>query len=132
MVLKPLEHALLAGDSIRAVIRNTGVNQDGKTPGITMPNGDSQEALIRSVYGTAGIFASDTAYVESHGTGTAAGDHTEASALGAVFGHHEDAEVRDPVYIGSLKSNVGHLEGASGVSILSITQLEWQLSVAIP
>lgn len=80
-----------------------------------MPNRDSQEALIRSVYSAAGIVTSDTAYVESHGTGTTAGDSIEASALGAVFGHHEATEIGDPVYIGSLKSNIGHLEGASGV-----------------
>ena len=115
VVLKPLEHALLAGDSIRAVIRNTGVNQDGRTPGITMPNRDSQEVLIRSVYSAACLVTSDTAYVETHGTGTSAGDSTEASALGAIFGHHEATKIRDPVYIGSLKSNTGHLEGASGV-----------------
>ena len=80
-----------------------------------MPNRDSQEDLIRSVYSAAGLVTSDTAYVESHGTGTLAGDSAEASALGAVFGHREAAEIRNPVYIGSLKSNIGHLEGASGV-----------------
>ena len=131
VVLKPLEQALLAGDCIRAVIRNTGVNQDGKTSGITMPNGDSQEVLIRSVYSGAGLLASDTVFVESHGTGTSAGDSTEASALGAVFGHHKGTEVCDPVYIGSLKSNIGHLEGASGVLFPSALS-KLQLLVAIP
>lgn len=131
VVLKPLEHALLAGDSIRAVIRSTGVNQDGKTSGITMPDGDSQEALIRSVYSGAGLLTSDTAFIETHGTGTKSGDSTEASALGAVFGHHKATETCDPVYIGSLKSNIGHLEGASGVLFPS-TLLKWQLLVAIP
>ena len=120
VVLKPLEHALLAGDSIRAVIRNTGVNQDGSTSGITMPNRDSQEVLIRSIYSAAGLVTSDTTYVESHGTGTWAGDSTEASALGAIFGRHEAAEIGGPVYIGSLKSNIGHLEGVSGVFYLLI------------
>ena len=115
VVLKPLEHALLAGDSIRAVIRSTGVNQDGKTSGITMPDVEAQEALIRSVYSAAGLVTSDTTYVESHGTGTSAGDSAEASALRAIFGHHEATKTGDPVYIGSLKSNIGHLEGASGV-----------------
>lgn len=81
-----------------------------------MPSRDSQERLIRSVYSAAGLIASDTAYVETHGTGTSAGDSTEASALGAIFGHHEAAEIGNPVYIGSLKSNIGHLEGASGVA----------------
>lgn len=81
-----------------------------------MPNPDSQELLVRSVDSGAGLVASDTAYVETHGTGTSAGDSTEASALGAIFGHHEATETGDPVYIGSLKSNIGHLEGASGVT----------------
>ena len=80
-----------------------------------MPNPDSQELLIRSVYNAAGLVASNTAYVETHGTGTSAGDSTEASALGAIFGHRETTEIGNPVYIGSLKSNIGHLEGASGV-----------------
>ena len=80
-----------------------------------MPNPDSQELLIRSVYSAAGLVASDTAYVETHVTGTSAGDSTEASALGAIFGHHEATEIRNPVYIGSLKSDIGHLEGASGL-----------------
>ena len=80
-----------------------------------MPNRDSQESLIRSVYSAAGLVASDTAYVETHGTGTSVGDSTEASALGAIFGHHGTTEVGSPVYIGSLKSNFGHLEGVSGV-----------------
>lgn len=115
VVLKSLENALLAGDSIRAVIRNTGVNQDGSTSGITMPNRDSQEVLIRSVYTAAGLVTSNTTYVESHGTGTSAGDSIESSALGAVFGHHKAPQTGNPVYIGSLKSNVGHLEGVSGV-----------------
>ena len=80
-----------------------------------MPNRDSQEALIRSVYSTAGLVTSDTAYIESHGTGTLAGDSTEAFSLGAVFGHREVTETGNRVYIGSLKTNTGHLEGASGV-----------------
>ena len=80
-----------------------------------MPNPDSQERLIRFVYSAAGLVASDTAYVETHGTGTSAGDSAEASALGAIFGHQEAAEIGNPVYIGSLKSDIGHLEGASGV-----------------
>ena len=68
------------GDPIRAVIRNTGVNQDGKTAGITMPNGRAQASLIRSVYRSAGMDPLMTDYVEAHGTGTATGDPIEAAA----------------------------------------------------
>jgi acyl transferase domain-containing protein len=108
-----LHLALKNGDVIRAVIRNTAVNQDGNTPGITLPSAEAQEALIRRVYSDAGLDLADTAYVEAHGTGTPAGDPVEAAALGATFGK---ARVPGkPLYIGSIKSNVGHLEGGSGL-----------------
>ena len=101
------------GDPIRAVIRNTGVNQDGKTAGITMPNGRAQASLIRSVYQSAGMEPLMTEYVEAHGTGTATGDPIEAAALGEVFGRSPD---QPAVIIGSIKSNIGHLEAMSGVA----------------
>ncbi|KAK4118277.1 putative polyketide synthase [Parathielavia appendiculata] len=111
--LKPLHLALANGDVIRGVIRNTAVNQDGNTPGITLPSAEAQEALIRRVYAEAGLSLAETAYVEAHGTGTPAGDPVEAAALGATFGK---ARVPGkPLYIGSVKSNVGHLEGGSGL-----------------
>lgn len=98
---------------IRGVIRNSGVNQDGNTPGITLPSAEAQEALIRKVYADAGLDLADTTYVEAHGTGTAAGDPIETSALSATFGRAREAG--NPVWIGSVKSNVGHLEGGSGL-----------------
>ena len=101
------------GDPIRAVIRNTGVNQDGKTAGITMPNGRAQASLIQSVYRSAGMEPLMTDYVEAHGTGTATGDPIEAAALGEVFGRSPD---QPAVVIGSIKSNIGHLEAMSGVA----------------
>ena len=110
IIIKPLKAALEAGDPIRAILRNTGVNQDGKTAGITMPNGKAQMALIRDVYSSLGLNPLDTDYIEAHGTGTAIGDPIEAAALGEVF----TSEVRKTT-IGSLKSNIGHLEGASGI-----------------
>lgn len=85
-VLKRLDLALRDGDVIRAVIRNTAVNQDGHTPGITLPSADAQEVLIRRFYADAGLGMEQTAYVEAHGTGTPAGDPVEASALAATFG----------------------------------------------
>lgn len=111
LVLKPLEQALHDGDSIRAVIRASGANQDGRTPGITLPSGVRQEQLIRSVYEAAGLDLSSTAYFEAHGTGTAAGDPIECSAIGRIFG----ANRGEPILVGSVKSNMGHLEGASGI-----------------
>ncbi len=101
------------GNPIRAVIRNTGVNQDGKTAGITMPNGHAQASLIRSVYRSAGMEPLLTDYVEAHGTGTATGDPIEVAALGEVFGRSSD---QSAVVIGSIKSNIGHLEAMSGVA----------------
>ncbi|ENH98624.1 hypothetical protein COCC4DRAFT_45906 [Bipolaris maydis ATCC 48331] len=122
LLLKRLEDALADNDTIRAVIRGTGCNQDGKTPGITMPNSVSQEALIRSVYKKAALDPLDTTYVECHGTGTQAGDTTEASALSKVFSPGR----RLPLLIGSVKTNIGHLEGASGLAgvVKSILMLE--------
>lgn len=113
IILKPLEAALRDGDPIRSIIRNSGVNQDGKTAGITMPNGEAQASLIQSVYGAAGLDPLQTDYVEAHGTGTATGDPIEAAALGKVFRRPPGLS---PVVVGSLKSNIGHLEPVSGVA----------------
>ncbi|KAK8014373.1 hypothetical protein PG990_007669 [Apiospora arundinis] len=123
-VLKPLDLALKDGDVIRAVIRNTDVNQDGFTPGITQPSSEAQENLIRRVYADAGLNLAHTTYVEAHGTGTPIGDPLEAKALGRTFGNARQSG--DSVYIGSLKSNIGHLEGGSGTAqvIKAIFMLE--------
>lgn len=100
-------------DKIYSVIVNTGVNQDGKTSGLTYPSGDAQEQLMRDVYARAGICPGDTGYVEAHGTGTRAGDPIEAKSVHRVFGNGRTK--RAPLYMGSVKSNVGHLENASGI-----------------
>lgn len=113
LVLKPLDQAIRDNDVVRAVIVNSGVNQDGKTTGMTNPSGEAQERLMREVYANAGIDPRDTGFVEAHGTGTKVGDPIEASAIHAVFGENRTA--RQPLYLGSVKSNIGHLEGASGV-----------------
>jgi acyl transferase domain-containing protein len=112
-VLKPLHLALKNGDVIRGVIRNTAVNQDGNTPGITVPSAKAQEDLIRRVYREAGLCLGETRYVEAHGTGTPAGDPVEAEALATTFGRARGSA--GPLYMGSVKSNIGHLEGASGL-----------------
>lgn len=114
LVLKPLAEAVRDGDPIRAVIRETAVNQDGKTSTITSPSRESQEDLIRTCYSLAGLDPLDTAYVEAHGTGTIAGDQTESNAIGTVFGEHRSID--DPLFIGSIKANLGHLESASGLA----------------
>ncbi|KAL9087951.1 MAG: hypothetical protein Q9159_003393 [Coniocarpon cinnabarinum] len=113
VILKPLDEAVRANDPVRAVLVNTGVNQDGKTAGITSPNGKAQEALIRQVYSSANISLADCGFVEAHGTGTKVGDPIEATAIHNTFG--KGRTPRQPLYIGSVKSNVGHLEGASGI-----------------
>lgn len=85
VVLKPLSVAVRDGDTIRAVLRETGVNQDGRTPGITVPSAEAQERLIREVYWRAGLDLEETRFVEAHGTGTLTGDPIEAGALARAF-----------------------------------------------
>ncbi|KAF4635682.1 hypothetical protein G7Y89_g2413 [Cudoniella acicularis] len=122
VILKPLDQALKDNDVIRSVIVASGINQDGKTAGITMPNGSAQEALMQSVYKSARINPRDTGYVEAHGTGTKVGDPIEAAALHNIFG--EDRTARNPLFIGSVKSNIGHLEAASGIiSVIKTTMM---------
>lgn len=103
---------LCAEANIRAVISGTAVNSDGRTNGIALPGLDGQISLLERVYGDAGIMPADLAFVEAHGTGTRAGDPIEARALGSVLG----SQRQQPLPIGSLKSNIGHLEPASGVA----------------
>ncbi|WP_437672444.1 beta-ketoacyl synthase N-terminal-like domain-containing protein [Sorangium sp. So ce131] len=114
VVLKPLGRALDDGDPIYAVIRGSGVNQDGRTNGITVPNGEAQQALIREVYARAGVSPAQIQYVEAHGTGTPVGDPIEANALGAALGAGRAPD--DPCWIGSVKTNIGHLEAAAGIA----------------
>jgi len=129
LFLKPLEEALRSGDPIRAIIRNTGINQDGKTPGITYPSGNAQSSLIRQVYQQAGLDASDTTYVELHGTGTQAGDPVEALAIHeALF----RSPSNPPLLVGSVKTNVGHLEGASGLTGLVKTVMMLERQTILP
>ncbi|ETS81066.1 hypothetical protein PFICI_06068 [Pestalotiopsis fici W106-1] len=113
LILKPLDQALKDNDAIRSVIVNTGANQDGRTVGITSPSGAAQEQLMREVYDRAGIKPEDAGFVEAHGTGTKVGDPIEATAIHNVFGQGRTS--RQPLYLGSVKSNFGHLENASGV-----------------
>lgn len=113
VVLKRLADAQAAGDRILAVIRGSAVNQDGPSSGLTAPNGPAQEAVIRAALADAGVRPAAVTYVEAHGTGTQLGDPLEVQALGHVFA--ADRAGRDPLWIGSLKTNVGHMEAAAGV-----------------
>ena len=114
LILKPLDAAIKDGDNIHAVIRDTGLNQDGKTATITSPSMDAQVKLIEACYKRAGLDLSDTAYVEAHMTGTKVGDAAEAEALAKTFGKARVAE--DPILVGSVKTNVGHTEAVSGLA----------------
>ncbi|KAF4610361.1 hypothetical protein G7Y89_g15759 [Cudoniella acicularis] len=112
--LKRLSSALRDGDKISAVIRGTAINANGKTPGIVQPSAALQEAVVRKAYADAGIDFSGTDYVECHGTGTAIGDPIEVDALATCFAGREGT----PVMIGSVKTNLGHSEAASGLTSL--------------
>jgi acyl transferase domain-containing protein/acyl carrier protein len=114
IVLKRLSDAVADRDNILAIIRGSAINQDGRSNGITAPNGPSQESVIRAALKDAGIEPRQVGYVETHGTGTSLGDPIEIQALGKVMrdGHSEE----NPVIIGSVKTNVGHLESAAGVA----------------
>ena len=113
IVLKRLSDAQADGDRVLGLIRGSAVNQDGPSSGLTAPNGPAQEAVIREALGRAGVAPREVGFVEAHGTGTQLGDPLEVNALGAVFA--TDRDPARPLVIGSVKTNIGHLEGAAGV-----------------
>ena len=119
ILLKPLSAALADGDKVRALVVGSGINQDGRTMGLSLPNRDAQAALLRAVYSQSGVSAQALSFIEAHGTGTPAGDPIEASALGEVLGRNRTS----PLLMGSVKSNLGHLEPASGMAGLIKTML---------
>ena len=116
VILKDLEQAQKDGDAIYAVIRAAAVNSDGRTTGIALPSQEAQAQLLRDVYEgkQTGLDKSRVAYMEAHGTGTAVGDPVEATAIGSVLGRHGEGE--EPLVVGSVKGNVGHLETGSGMA----------------
>ncbi|KAI1144225.1 putative polyketide synthase [Hypoxylon sp. FL0543] len=124
LVIKRLSDAIRDGDTIRAVIRATGLNQDGRTPGITVPSGAAQKELIRETYSKANLDMEPTRFFEAHATGTQVGDPVEANAVGEAFSHVRSRS--DPLWVGTVKSNLGHLEAASGMAgiLKSILVLE--------
>nr|BAA76543.1 polyketide synthase [Micromonospora griseorubida] len=114
VVLKRLSDALVDGDRVHAVILGGAVNNDGGGPGLLAPDRAAQEEVLRRAYDRSGVGPAQVTYVELHGTGTPVGDPVEAAALGAVFG--ADRRADDPLHVGSVKSNIGHLEGAAGIT----------------
>ncbi|MEV4315555.1 SDR family NAD(P)-dependent oxidoreductase [Actinocrispum sp. NPDC049592] len=112
VVLKPLARAEADGDRVYAVVNGTAVNQDGRSNGMTAPNPAAQQQVLAAAYADAGVSPSDVDYVECHGTGTPLGDPIEARCLGAVLGAGRER----PCVIGSVKSNIGHLEAAAGLA----------------
>ncbi|KAK3937139.1 hypothetical protein QBC46DRAFT_294875 [Diplogelasinospora grovesii] len=114
LVIKPVSAAVRDGDMIRAVIRSIGSNQDGRSPTMIQPSPDAQERLIRRVYQKAGLGFEKTRFFEAHGTGTPVGDPIEMKAIGRVFRSCRSA--KEPLYVGSVKANIGHLEGSSGLA----------------
>lgn len=127
-VLGRLDAARAAGDPVRSVVVGSAINSDGRAGPLSVPNGARQADLMRAVYGAAGVSADDLAFVEAHGTGTAVGDPIEAGAIGAALGTGRST----PLPIGSAKSNVGHLEPASGLVGLLKAQMALERGLLPP
>ncbi|KAK4033573.1 BcPKS5, polyketide synthase [Parachaetomium inaequale] len=134
VVLKPLSAALRDGDHVDCIIRGTAVNQDGKTVGMTVPSNQAQAALIREAYARAGLDINDIKdrpqFFHAHGTGTQAGDPQEAEAISQSF--FGDGKVTDTLYVGSIKTIIGHTEGAAGLASLIGSALAMQKGVIPP
>ena len=121
VLIKPLSQAVKNGDRVYACIRSVGVNQDGRTPGIAVPDQNAHEQLIKDTCARAGLLPSQIDFVEAHGTGTAVGDPIEGNGLGLVLGAGRPPD--RPLVVGACKTNIGHLESASGIASLIKTAL---------
>ena len=130
VILKKLADAQAAGDRILAVIRGTAVNQDGPSSGLTAPNGPAQEAVIRAALADGGVSPAEVGCIEAHGTGTSLGDPIEVQAVAAVLSEGRPANL--PFLLGSVKTNLGHLEAAAGVAGLIKAVLMVQHGVVLP
>ncbi|KXX81008.1 Polyketide synthase-nonribosomal peptide synthetase [Madurella mycetomatis] len=138
LVLKTLSKALADGDSIECLVRETGINQDGRSKGITMPSAKAQMNLIRDTYRKAGLDPSNPKnrpqYFEAHGTGTVAGDPQEAEAIAAAFYAQGDERGTNdpPLYVGSIKTIIGHSEGAAGLAGVMKVLLAMKHGIILP
>ncbi|RMJ25780.1 polyketide synthase [Aspergillus sp. HF37] len=130
LVVKPLMDAVQHGDAVRAVIRSAACNHDGASPRLGQPSGKAMSSLIEDTYLRAGLELSETRYFEANGQGTIASDTIEAHAIGTVF--HRYRSPRDPIYLGSVKSNIGHLEGASGIAAVTKAILSLEKGIIPP
>lgn len=130
VMLKRLDDAIRDRDEIRAVIRSSGANSDGKTNGITLPNQAAQERLARSLFRGLEFGPSDVEYAEAHGTGTKAGDAAEIAAIRNVFCQKRDA--KQPLFVGTAKPNIGHSEAASGAAGLIKTVMAMEKGLIPP
>jgi acyl transferase domain-containing protein len=117
IVLKRLAEAVADDDEIVAVIRGSALTQGGPSGGLTVPSGPALQAVMRRALECSGVLPSQVGYVEAHGTATKLGDPIEVNAIGAVLGHERTRE-DNPLFIGAVKTNIGHLEGASGIASL--------------
>ena len=124
VVLKRLSDAVAAGDPVLAIIRGSAVNHDGRSAGLTVPNGAAQQAVIREALAQAGVAPGEIGYVEAHGTGTVLGDPIEIRAIAGVLGG--DGQRKDPLWIGTVKTNIGHCEIAAGAAGLTKVVLALQ------
>nr|WNS47916.1 CapA [Capnodium sp. TTI-000886] len=139
VVLKPLSHAIRDGDHIECIVRETGMNSDGRTPGITMPSADAQATLIQRTYRAAGLdpFTERPQFFECHGTGTLAGDPVEARAVrnsffSATGETNNNSRTGEKLYCGSIKTVIGHTEGCAGLAGLLKASLALQNAIIPP
>lgn len=135
VVLKTLSSALEDGDHIECIIRETGLNQDGRTTGITMPSNVAQTALIQQTYAKAGLDPKKVSdrpqFFHAHGTGTPAGDPQEAQAISKAFFSDDDSR-NEKLYVGSIKTIIGHTEGTAGLASLIGASLALQHKIIPP
>lgn len=130
LVLKRLSDARRDGDTVLALVRGTAIGQDGESAGLTAPNGAAQEAVVRRALANARLEPGDVQYVEAHGTGTQLGDPIEMSSIAGVFRDSHSRE--NPVVVGSLKANIGHMEPAAGIGGVVKTVLQMQAGEFFP
>jgi len=130
VVLKRLSDAERDGDAVLALIRGTAVRQDGESAGFTAPSGIAQEAMMRAALANAALEPGDIQYVEAHGTGTPLGDPIEMASIAEVFGPSHSP--RDPLPVGSLKTNIGHMEAAAGIGGVVKTVLQLRHGILFP